>query len=225
MSPSSSANTVSKPIAPPSSHSRHTSAASIKQQQSYQQQQPIPSKAPSPRLETKKSGVHYTCFIRLPFPRNGFEDPPPTEWDATKDRTLWKLVSKAANPSDLDWDGIADRLGVSKAFLFQQAAWLYDRHFEGMRKVMRMGAVPGHASSPVPAESGSSSVAAGQIGGVAMARLKDAFNYQHPQAGSRRCRRKRKSVSWHALVRQACDLAHAFNYNCDAEQTAGRQRR
>ncbi|KAI7456626.1 hypothetical protein KC368_g2 [Hortaea werneckii] len=84
MSPTSSTTSVpsSKTMAPPPrpSHSRHTSVASGKQQLPPQQHlSQTASKAPSPRPkpEVNKPNVHYTCFIRLPFQRNGFEDPPP----------------------------------------------------------------------------------------------------------------------------------------------------
>ncbi|KAI7184098.1 hypothetical protein KC363_g7858 [Hortaea werneckii] len=146
-------------MAPPPrpSHSRHTSAASGKQQfppQQYLSQTATKGPLPRPKAEVNRSNVHYTCFIRLPFQRNGFEDPALVEWDVLKDRSLWKLISKASNPSELDWDAIAGRFGVSKGFLFQQAAWLYERHFEGMRKVMKMGAggTGSSAPSPIPLE-------------------------------------------------------------------------
>ncbi|KAJ8067889.1 hypothetical protein OCU04_003476 [Sclerotinia nivalis] len=45
----------------------------------------------------------YTVFIRLPFPRGDFVDPPDVEWDAAKDKALWKILSKASKNSDVDW--------------------------------------------------------------------------------------------------------------------------
>ncbi|PQE16152.1 multidomain presynaptic cytomatrix related protein [Rutstroemia sp. NJR-2017a BVV2] len=44
----------------------------------------------------------YTVFIRLPFPRGDFVDPPSVEWDASKDKALWKILSKASKNSDID---------------------------------------------------------------------------------------------------------------------------
>jgi hypothetical protein len=58
----------------------------------------------------------YTVFIRLPFPRGDFVDPPSVsaplylqtmltfqvEWDAAKDKALWKILSKASKNSDID---------------------------------------------------------------------------------------------------------------------------
>jgi hypothetical protein len=93
MSPSASIQQASANGMPPpkTTHSRNVSTTAT-------------PKAPSPRPSPvqAKSNVQYTCFIRLPFPRNGFEDPPPVEWDTVKDRALWKLVSKAANSKVLN---------------------------------------------------------------------------------------------------------------------------
>ncbi|TKA62795.1 hypothetical protein B0A55_09414, partial [Friedmanniomyces simplex] len=96
-------------------------------------------------------------------------DPPPVEWDAIKDKALWKLISKTSNSKDLDWEEIATRFDVGLPFLLQQAAWLYERHFEGMRKQMQKLGVS-QAPTPTLPESGASSGTAGQVGGVAMQR-------------------------------------------------------
>ncbi|GAM90354.1 hypothetical protein ANO11243_083970 [Dothideomycetidae sp. 11243] len=94
---------------------------------------------------------HYTCLIRLPFPRGDFVDPPPVDWDAAKDKALWKIISKAANSKDLDWPELSTRFQVSLPFLLQQAAWLYERHFAQMRAQMKkLGA--SNAPSPVPGQ-------------------------------------------------------------------------
>lgn len=72
------------------SNSRNTSAITAA---------PPPGKAPSPDppILPAKPAVHYTCFVRLPFPRGEFVDPPPVEWDTIKDKALWKLISKTSN--------------------------------------------------------------------------------------------------------------------------------
>ncbi|KAF2773850.1 hypothetical protein EJ03DRAFT_70438 [Teratosphaeria nubilosa] len=107
---------------------------------------------------TSKSNVHYTCIIRLPFARNGFEDPPMVHWDVNKDKALWKLISKAGNAKDLDWPDMAARFQVDLSFLLQQAAWLYERHFEGMRKQMqRLGSTTQAPSPSLTPETGSGS--------------------------------------------------------------------
>lgn len=123
------------------SHSRHNSTTT--QQDQAQQYATNKSSAPTKR-------IHYTAIIRLPFSRpDGFPDPSPVEWDSAKDRTLWKVISKASNSRDLDWDGMAERFGVELGFLLMQAAWLYERHFEGMKmQMLRLGSagVSGAAS-------------------------------------------------------------------------------
>jgi hypothetical protein len=64
------------------------------------------------------SPFQFTALIRLPFTRGGFEDPPQVtsgilhavislihgqvQWDADKDRQLWKVISKSSRTSDLN---------------------------------------------------------------------------------------------------------------------------
>ncbi|KAF2163138.1 hypothetical protein M409DRAFT_26583 [Zasmidium cellare ATCC 36951] len=96
---------------------------------------PKPSSRPqSPYLQIQSSSKppHYTVFIRLPFTRGAFEDPPPVEWNAAKDRQLWKLIS--GGKGDVDWEGLSNDFGVDLGFLVMQGAWLSERHMERMRK-------------------------------------------------------------------------------------------
>lgn len=75
--------------------------------------------SPAAKPASPDSSVHYTCFIRLPFPRGDFVDPPQVisletdsyrkatdhikvDWNSTKDRALWKIISKASNSKELD---------------------------------------------------------------------------------------------------------------------------
>ncbi|KAF2229049.1 hypothetical protein EV356DRAFT_496582 [Viridothelium virens] len=109
--------------------------------------------------------VHYTVFLRLPFTRGDFVDPLPVDWDAAKDKALWKIISRASNSKDLNWDELSTKFQVTLPFLLQQAAWLYERHFAQVRAQMKkVGA--SNAPSPVPS-SGSGPIA----GGIAMKRL------------------------------------------------------
>ena len=73
-----------------------------------------------PQSPTEAENVHYTVFIRLPFPRGDFVDPPSVsfrfsrscanvadgwqvDWNANKDRELSDLLSKAtAKGRDID---------------------------------------------------------------------------------------------------------------------------
>ncbi|QDS68343.1 hypothetical protein FKW77_010709 [Venturia effusa] len=104
-------------------------------------------RAMSPRPESKASkrqsqapapppSIHYTLLIRLPFPRGDFEDPPLVEWDASKDKKLWKIISKNPKSGDIDWAQRAAEFGVTQPFLLQQAAWLYERHFQHVKAQM-----------------------------------------------------------------------------------------
>lgn len=98
-----------------------------------------------PALDEDVAQIHYTALIRLPFPRGDFQEPEQVRWDASKDAALWSLISsKGSNPKDLDWQKISEKFEVNLSFLMIQAAWLYERHFEGVRKQMAMlGGVAG----------------------------------------------------------------------------------
>ena len=77
--------------------------------------------------------------------------------NSTKDRQLWKLISKASNSKDLDWEDMSARFNVSLPFLLQQAAWLYERHFESMKAQMKkLGGGLSSAPSPTPLSDGGS---------------------------------------------------------------------
>lgn len=69
------------------------------------------------------SDTNFTVFIRLPFPRNEFVDPPPVfhfylkavavyecltiltgqvEWNAAKDHALWDILSRPSKGDNID---------------------------------------------------------------------------------------------------------------------------
>lgn len=127
------------------------------------------------------SPVHYTCFIRLPFPRGEFEDPQQVEWDTNKDRALWKIISKATDRKEIKWEEMSAKFDVSLPFLLQQGAWLYERHFASMRAQMKkLGAstMPG----PLPPDSTGSSTAG--AGGEMMHRTSSRGMLSSPSATS-----------------------------------------
>ncbi|KAG4430573.1 hypothetical protein IFR05_013955 [Cadophora sp. M221] len=96
------------------------------------------------------SDPSYTVFIRLPFARGDFVDPSSVEWDASKDKALWKILSKASRNSDIDWNELATRFEVTLAFLLQQAAWLYERQLLQVRAQMRKVGVSKGSAAPFP---------------------------------------------------------------------------
>ena len=145
------------------------------------------SQQSSPKLSSPapvdRSLPRYTVFLRFPFPRNGFHDPPPVDWDATKDKALWKVISKVSSSGDVQWEEIAARFDVDLSFLLQQAAWLYERHFAGMKAQMqKLAAGPPGITTPALTEgSGTGSGAASAIdGGVAMQRQRSSGRLQCP---------------------------------------------
>ncbi|KAH6620137.1 hypothetical protein C7974DRAFT_316472 [Boeremia exigua] len=110
--------------------------------------------------------TQFTALIRLPFSRGSFVDPPQAQWDAEKDRQLWKVISKSSKTSDLNWVELASKFQVPPTFLLQQAAWLYERHFEHVRNQMKK--VSGSTITAPTASGGGSTLT--PVGGFAMQR-------------------------------------------------------
>ncbi|KAI1755684.1 hypothetical protein F4782DRAFT_486441 [Xylaria castorea] len=90
----------------------------------------------------------YTVFVRLPFPRGDFVDPPPANWESSKDEALWSIVSKLSK-TEIDWNEIAAKFEVTVDFLLQQVAWLTERHASQVRAQMRKAAAAAKVS-PAP---------------------------------------------------------------------------
>jgi Atg29 N-terminal domain len=107
-----------------------------------------------------KHFIQYTVIVRLPFPRRDFQDPPQVQWDASKDKKLWKLIAR--NPKsasgDLDWAARAAEFGVDTPFLLQQAAWLYERHFKHVKEQMTRIRASSATSTPLSGLAGTSIV-------------------------------------------------------------------
>ncbi|KAH7381684.1 hypothetical protein BKA66DRAFT_122067 [Pyrenochaeta sp. MPI-SDFR-AT-0127] len=112
------------------------------------------------------ASIQFTALIRLPFIRGTFEDPPQAQWDAEKDRQLWKVISKSSKTSDLNWVELATKFQVPPTFLLQQAAWLYERHLDHVRNQMKRVSISNATVSPTP--TGGSTLTA--VGGIAMQR-------------------------------------------------------
>ncbi len=109
---------------------------------------------------------HFTVFVRLPFNRGDFVDPPPVAWSAAKERALWDVISKQSRGNEIDWTALAQQFDATQAFLLQQAAWLYERQLSQVRAQMRkVGNRQSATASPAP-----SSVAGNAVGGQAMKR-------------------------------------------------------
>ncbi|EEQ35184.1 Atg29p [Microsporum canis CBS 113480] len=86
------------------------------------------------------SGPKFTVFIRLPFPRGDFVDPPPVNWDVRNDRILWDVLSVAPKEgvdSNKATFLSAEDFNVTLPFLLQHVAWLYDRRLSQVRAQFR----------------------------------------------------------------------------------------
>ena len=125
----------------------------------YRAKQVFGTKLPMSDVEN-----YFTVFIRLPFRRGSFVDPPPVAWSAAKERELWDVVSKQSRGNELNWTQLAEHFEVTQAFLLQQAAWLYERQLSQVRAQMRkMGNRQSATPSPAP-----SSISGSTVGGPAM---------------------------------------------------------
>ncbi|EED13714.1 multidomain presynaptic cytomatrix related protein [Talaromyces stipitatus ATCC 10500] len=140
---------------------------------------------------TPEPEVHYTVFVRLPFPRGDFIDPPPANWNLVKDRALWEILSQPSKGNDIDWKAMydtpdanykymmiltinlisADDFNVTLPFLLQQAAWLYDRQLSQVRaQMLKVGNTHSQSPSPAPGNTLGSVSGSGALGGQAMRR-------------------------------------------------------
>ncbi|KAF7894257.1 hypothetical protein EAF00_007771 [Botryotinia globosa] len=109
-----------------------------------------------------ESDPTYTVFVKLPFPRGDFVDPPAVEWDAGKDKALWKIFLKAPKNSDVDWTALATKFEVTIPFLIQQVAWLYERQFSQVREQMRKATLSKGSLAPSPVPDSTSEQAGGE---------------------------------------------------------------
>lgn len=106
---------------------------------------------------------HFTVFVRLPFNRGEFIDPPPVSWSAAKERSLWEVISRQAQGkgNEIDWNALAAQFEVTQPFILQQAAWLYERQLSQVRAQMRkVGNRASATPSPAPGSVNSSVVGA-----------------------------------------------------------------
>ncbi|KAF8444414.1 hypothetical protein BGX38DRAFT_706014 [Terfezia claveryi] len=91
------------------------------------------------REREREREVKYVVYLKLPFSRGGFVDPPQVDWDGNKERVLWRILSRTTRNQGIDWNHLAQQFQVSRAFLLQQAAWLYERELSQVRAQMRKG--------------------------------------------------------------------------------------
>ena len=107
---------------------------------------------------------HFTVFIRLPFRRGDFVDPPPVAWSAAKERALWDVISRQGQGkgNEIDWHALANQFEVTQPFILQQAAWLYERQLSQVRaQLKKVSNRQSTTPSPAPG-SMASSLAGGQ---------------------------------------------------------------
>ncbi|KAL1901789.1 hypothetical protein Cpir12675_000298 [Ceratocystis pirilliformis] len=97
-----------------------------------------------------KNNNNCLVFIRVPRPRADFIDPPPYEWDSTKDNALWNILTTRGGKADVDWNEMAAQFNVTAEFLLRQANYLNERHASHLKAEVRR-ATNALKSSPWPA--------------------------------------------------------------------------
>ncbi|RKF65133.1 Autophagy-related protein 29 [Erysiphe neolycopersici] len=130
----------------------------------------------------------YIVFIRVPFPRGSFVDPPFVDWDASKDKNLWKILSNTSKNSDIDWNKLATKFDVPLTFLLQQIACLYERQMQQVQAQIRKVRETKGLSVP-PIAQGNKSDSTGEavkVGYVATGIMQEhAISTRGPSIGSR----------------------------------------
>ncbi|OIW31145.1 hypothetical protein CONLIGDRAFT_679875 [Coniochaeta ligniaria NRRL 30616] len=90
-----------------------------------------------PKIEPK-----YEIYVRLPFNRGDFVDPPPVDWNDTKSDALWNIISDVERTdSKIDWNELATSFGVGVDFLLMMAQTLAERHTNQLMGLFRSAAV------------------------------------------------------------------------------------
>ncbi|KAK0633598.1 hypothetical protein B0T14DRAFT_507331 [Immersiella caudata] len=104
------------------------------------------------KQDTKEEDIQYVVYVRLPFNRGDFVDPPPVKWDEIKSERLWGIISEPK--ADINWHDLAAQFDVTVEFLLQMATYLTERHTSQLKAQMRRAATAhgsnSNAPSPVP---------------------------------------------------------------------------
>ncbi|KAK2075174.1 hypothetical protein P8C59_009321 [Phyllachora maydis] len=112
--------------------------------------------------------LKYVLYVRLPFKRGDFVDPPPVDWNQRKSEQLWSIISGVAK-TEIDWDQLAEDFGVTVNYILLLATFLTQQHTSQLRaQMLRVAATKASsAPSPVPPGSSDSSGAAAAPGASA----------------------------------------------------------
>ncbi|KAB5562828.1 hypothetical protein GE09DRAFT_1109882 [Coniochaeta sp. 2T2.1] len=103
--------------------------------------------------EASKVEPRYEVYVRLPFNRGDFVDPPPVDWDDSKSDALWNIISEVER-AERKIDCNATSFGVGVDFLLMIAQTLAERHTNQLMGLFRKAAASTSASgtaSPINA--------------------------------------------------------------------------
>ncbi|KAK3500883.1 hypothetical protein B0T13DRAFT_466686 [Neurospora crassa] len=95
----------------------------------------------------------YHVYVRLPFNRGDFVDPPPVSWDDRKSEALWTIIS-GVSQTEIDWHELAVQFDVTVEFLLQMVSYLTERHTAQLRAQMRKAASGRGSAAPSPIPGG-----------------------------------------------------------------------
>ncbi|KAK0613142.1 hypothetical protein B0T17DRAFT_542955 [Bombardia bombarda] len=97
----------------------------------------------------EKREPKYHVFVRLPFNRGDFVDPPPLDWDERKSEALWGVLS-GVSQTDIDWNALAAKFDVTVEFLLQMVSYLTELHTSQLRAQIRKAAAAKSSGSLAP---------------------------------------------------------------------------
>lgn len=115
------------------------------------------SHTPGGGSEEANDPKRMVVYLRFPFTRNGFQDPPSTDWDSSKEKALWEYLSKSSSEKEVDWEYLANKFNVPVAFILQQAAYLYEKELELVRAQMQRVKLGSPGAPPVNNSKGAAS--------------------------------------------------------------------
>ncbi|KAK0668601.1 hypothetical protein QBC41DRAFT_321627 [Cercophora samala] len=112
-------------------------------------------RAPEPKETKGQASVDqepkYLVYIRLPFKRGDFVDPPLFDWNEEKSDALWSIISdNSRSGGNINWTELASQFEVTVEFLVQMANYLTDRHANQIRAQMLKAATGRGSAAPSP---------------------------------------------------------------------------
>ncbi|KAI5856382.1 hypothetical protein BZA05DRAFT_442074 [Tricharina praecox] len=87
--------------------------------------------------EVSDTQLEYIVYVRLPFPRRGFVNPPQVCWNEQKERHLWRTVMREDRTQPIDWNKLAEDLQVTPLFCMRVISLLINQEQAKLMKAAR----------------------------------------------------------------------------------------